>query len=83
VETLPGVEVILPLPAVDVSKEKVGLEKKCADLRAYVEREEAKLSNPSFYERAPKAVVDDTRKRVEAKKGELEAVLSQLERLSI
>ncbi|MBI4602700.1 MAG: class I tRNA ligase family protein, partial [Planctomycetes bacterium] len=81
VETLPGLEVIVPLPAADVAREREALEKRRRDLAAYIQREEAKLSNPSFAGRAPRDVVEAARKRVEDARAQREAVAAQILRL--
>jgi valyl-tRNA synthetase len=81
VETLPGLEVIVPLPTADLGKEREALARKQKELESYIQREEAKLANPSFASRAPAAVVEDARQRVAARKGELEAVRAQMARL--
>jgi valyl-tRNA synthetase len=52
-------EVFVPLKGnVDLSKEKQRLEKEIAKLRKDREKNEAKLANPSFVERAPPEVVE-------------------------
>ena len=81
VEVLPGMEVIVPLPAADLSKEIEGLEKKLKDLLAYVKREEGKLSNPSFVEKAPRDVVEGARRRLEEAAEQARAIEEELRRL--
>jgi len=81
VEVLPGLEIILPVPAADPEKETVALEKKKRDLEGYLQREEGKLRNPSFVEKAPAEVVEGARKRVEEARAQLRAVEEELRRL--
>jgi valyl-tRNA synthetase len=81
VEMLPGLEVIVPLPAADLGKELEGLEKKRRDLAAYIEREEAKLRNPTFAERAPADVVEGARRRVADARAQLDSVEKEIRRL--
>ncbi len=82
VEVLPGLEVFVPLPAADARKETEALAKERERLAAYILREEAKLANPSFAEKAPRDVVDAARKRVEEATSQLRAVEEQLKRLA-
>ena len=81
VEVLPGLEVILPIPLVDPGKEIETLEKKRGDLQGYLQREEGKLRNPSFVEKAPAEVVEGARKRVEEARAQLRAVEEEIRRL--
>ena len=81
VEVMPSVEVIVPLPAADTQKERESLGKERERLAAYVQREEAKLANPSFAGKAPPDVVDAARKRVEDARAQLKAVSEQIARL--
>ena len=82
VEVLSGLEVIVPLEIADTKKERGALEKEKERLVSYVEREELKLLNPSFREKAPRDVVDSARTRVEEAKAQLKALEQQILRLS-
>ena len=77
---LPGVEIYLPLEGlIDVPRERARLQKEIDDRENDLKRVEAKLSNPSFTEKAPPAVVQ----KEEAKREENQAALAKLrERLS-
>jgi valyl-tRNA synthetase len=81
VEILSGLEVIVPLPAVDPRKELETLEKKKTELNSYLKREGAKLSNRSFVEKAPAQVVEATRERISQAQEQLHAVEAQIEKL--
>jgi valyl-tRNA synthetase len=81
VEVLPGLEIILPVPAADPEKETAALEKKRRDLEGYLQREEGKLRNPSFAQKAPVTVVEAARKRVEDARAQLRAVEDEIRRL--
>jgi valyl-tRNA synthetase len=82
VEVLPGLEVIVPLPTADPQKERETLDKKRVELANYVKREEAKLSNASFVEKAPVQVVEATRERMARAREQLDAVEAQLKQLN-
>jgi valyl-tRNA synthetase len=82
VEVLPGIEVIVPLPAKDTAKELKALEKKKTDLETYIQREESKLAKPSFREKAPKDVVDAALKRVQDAVDQLKKVEVEIRRVS-
>ena len=71
---LRDVEISLPVPEADRGKEIEAARKKKAELESYISREEKKLSNASFVERAPAEVVEGTRKRVEEAKEQLASV---------
>ena len=74
VELLPGIEVILPLPAADVDKER-------EELTFIRQRDEGKLKMPSFVQRAPADVVEGVKKRIVEVGEQLRAIDEQLERL--
>jgi valyl-tRNA synthetase len=69
------------VPAADPARETESLEKRRRDLEAYLRREEGKLGNPSFAERAPADVVAGARKRVEDARAQLRAVEEEIRRL--
>ena len=61
-----GFEVLIPLAgAVDMAAETARVDKEIARLEAEVDGVARRLSNPSFVERAPKEVVEESRARVE------------------
>ncbi len=77
VEVAPGMEVVVALAAADPEKEKKVREdqaKRRAEIAAYIGREEQKLRNPHFVSKAPKEVVDATRKRLDDARLQLEAI---------
>jgi valyl-tRNA synthetase len=66
---------------IDRDAERARLEKEIDKTTSEVEKTRAKLSNASFVERAPAAVVEQERKRLaelEAKLGDLKAQLAKL-----
>jgi len=81
VEVLAGVEVIVPLPAADSAREREALQKEEGRLQSYIQREEGKLANSNFADKAPRDVVDAARKRVEEARAQLRAVAEQITRL--
>jgi valyl-tRNA synthetase len=66
-----GVQV-LPSEAFDASEAEARLEKKAADLRDEIERAEKKLSNEQFVAKAPAAVVEEERRKLEEYREALE-----------
>jgi valyl-tRNA synthetase len=56
---------VLPSEAFDASEAEARLEKKAADLRNEIERAEKKLSNEQFVAKAPAAVVEEERRKLE------------------
>jgi valyl-tRNA synthetase len=66
---------------VDVAAERERLGKEVARLETEIARARAKLDNPKFMERAPAAVVDQERERVERFGSTLEKVRAQLANL--
>jgi valyl-tRNA synthetase len=81
VEVLAGLEIVVPLPAADASREIEALEKELERLASYIQREEARLANPSFAAKAPADVVDAARKRVESSRAQLRPIEEQITRL--
>ena len=59
-----GVQV-LPSEAFDAAEAEARLEKKAADLRKEIERAEKKLANEQFVAKAPAAVVEEERRKLE------------------
>jgi valyl-tRNA synthetase len=66
-----GVQV-LPSEAFDVAEAEARLDKKAADLRTEIERAEKKLSNEQFVAKAPAAVVEEERRKLEEYREALE-----------
>lgn len=66
-----GIEIYL-LAEIDTAKEKARLEKEIANLEKLVSNQEIKLGNSEFIDRAPKAIVDKEKEKLEQWKGELE-----------
>ncbi|MEE9276694.1 MAG: valine--tRNA ligase [bacterium] len=77
-----GVELFVPIDGlIDAEEEIRRLEKQLADLAKDIAAVEKKLSNPSFVERAPAAVVEKDRNRLaeaRAREGKLRENLSRL-----
>ena len=77
-----GAEVSLDLAgAVDVSKEKLRLEKEMSELKKYVSGLENKLSNKEFVKNAPPAVVEKEKAKLSEAQGKLEKLSEQLKNL--
>lgn len=73
---LPGIEIFMPLKdLIDIEKERARLEKEIARVTADLEKVEAKLGNESFIGKAPQAVVD----KEKAKLDDLKNVRAKLE----
>jgi valyl-tRNA synthetase len=66
---------------VDVAAEKLRLSKEAARLDGEIAKAQGKLSNQAFVAKAPPAVIDQEKKRLEAFSGTLAKIRSQLERL--
>ena len=75
-------ELFLPLDGlVDVDAERSRISKELEKITKEITKSNAKLSNASFVDRAPAAVVEQERARLvewEAKKAQLEAMLTAL-----
>jgi valyl-tRNA synthetase len=69
-------QILIPLAGlIDKEAELVRLEKEMAKLATNLEKGRAKLQNPNFVDKAPVAVVDKERQRVE----EMEKAMQQLQ----
>jgi valyl-tRNA synthetase len=66
-----GVQV-LPSEAFDAAEAEARREKKAADLSREIERAEQKLSNEQFVAKAPAAVVEEERRKLEEYREALE-----------
>lgn len=78
---LKGLKILIPLPKELQEKEKSRLEKELEKQRGQISSLEAKLSNPSFTERAPQELVENTKKALkEAQTKEIE-ITSKLKSL--
>ena len=74
-----GVEVYLDLGgAVDSEKEKDRLEKELSEVSNYIPTVEAKLDNPDFISRAPEAVVEAEKRKLEAARNKQVKIQEQL-----
>lgn len=63
---LPGIEIFMPLKdLIDIEKERARLEKEIARVTADLEKVEAKLGNESFIGKAPQAVVDKEKSKLD------------------
>ena len=77
-----GATLCLPLAElIDVPKERARLERRRDEIDGEIRRLEARLANDSFLERAPDAVVEETRSRAEAGRRERQRVAASLTRL--
>ena len=78
-----GATLCLPLAElIDVPKERARLERRRDEIDGEMRRLEARLANDSFLERAPDAVVEETRSRAEAGRRERQRVAASLSRLA-
>jgi valyl-tRNA synthetase len=66
---------------IDVAAERERLRKEISRLESEVEKAHAKLANPKFVERAPAAVVDQEKQRLQQSQSTLEQVRAQLGKL--
>ena len=77
-----GAKMFIPMSEiVDVEKERARLEKEKETALSEIERVTKKLNNPSFTEKAPKAVVDEERAKLEKYTAMLKSVEEMLENL--
>jgi valyl-tRNA synthetase len=67
---------------IDVAAERERLGKEAARLEGEIAKSEAKLANTNFVDRAPPAVVDQERSRLDTHRATLAQVRSQLDKLS-
>jgi len=72
----------LLLVQVDTAAERARLAKEVARLEAEIARERGRLSTPSFVTRAPEAIVNQVRERLERSAATLAKVQEQLDRLA-
>jgi valyl-tRNA synthetase len=78
---LKDTEVVIPLASmVDMDDEKARLQKELEEVKANVERLEIRLNDPVFTSKAPPAVVQKERERLDAGKDKLQRLGQQLER---
>ncbi len=76
-------KVLIPMAGlIDVAEEKTRLSKEIDKYEKEIVRIEAKLSNENFTNRAPEAVVDKERKKLEEAGRALHSLQEQLERIS-
>jgi valyl-tRNA synthetase len=68
---------------IDPEEEKLRLEKEINRIQAELNKAEAKLNNQSFVERAPQAVVDQEKDRLNKFTEELDKFKGQLDRLKL
>ena len=66
---------------VDVGAERARLEKELQKQNGELSRIQGKLSNASFIDRAPEAVVSNERQKQQAAEDAVQAITSQLQRL--
>lgn len=75
-------EVLIPLAGlIDKEAELKRLEKEIARLRQEVERAEKKLANPGFVDKAPEAVVNKEREKLDGARSALDKLAQQAERI--
>jgi valyl-tRNA synthetase len=83
VAVTPAGEIYLPLEGlIDVAAERARLTKEIEKIRAEVAKAEAKLTNPSFVDRAPAAVVAQERARLDEWRAKCESLATMLANLS-
>jgi len=77
-----GMKVLIPLAGlIDKDAELARLDKEMGRLRQDVERTEKKLSNPNFVDKAPEAVVQKERNRLEQAKTALADLTTQADKI--
>ena len=80
--TVDGVDIGLPLAGIlDLDAERARLEKAIAGVSAEIEKISRKLDNPGFVAKAPEAVVEENKRRLDeeqTRKSALEAALARL-----
>ncbi len=78
---LDGKEYRVYLPQVDIEKEIAKTEKEIESLKKLIKRQEAKLNNQNFLNKAPKEVVEKEKKKYMDFKNKLEGLMKHLGRL--
>ena len=77
-----NLEILVPMAGVvDVGAERARLEKELQKQNGELSRIQGKLSNASFIDRAPEAVVSNERQKQQAAEDAVQAITSQLQRL--
>ena len=77
-----NLEILVPMAGVvDVGAERARLEKELQKQNSELGRIQGKLSNASFIDRAPEAVVSNERQKQQAAEDAVQAITSQLQRL--
>jgi valyl-tRNA synthetase len=66
---------------IDKSAEKARLEKQAAKVEAEIANARGKLSNPTFVEKAPAALVEQEKKRLSDREAELAQIRAQIAKL--
>ncbi|MDD3213459.1 MAG: valine--tRNA ligase, partial [Eubacteriales bacterium] len=75
-------EIRIPLgELVDIDKEIARLAKECEKLESEIARAEARLSNPGFTGKAPAALVEQEREKLETNKGMLQSLAQRVAEL--
>jgi valyl-tRNA synthetase len=76
-------KILIPLTdLIDKDAELARLEKELGKLRSEVERAEKKLANPGFTDKAPEAVVEKEREKLEAARSAISNLAEQAEKIS-
>ncbi|MGD2117035.1 MAG: valine--tRNA ligase [Chromatiales bacterium] len=79
-----NMKILIPLAGlIDVQAERQRLEKEIGKTDAEVERIEKKLANPNFVDKAPQAVVQKERDKLEAMRQALQNLQAQLRKISV
>ena len=83
VSNLHGFDIGLPLTGIlDFKVEAARLNKELSLSQAEVEKLSKKLSNAGFIGKAPRKVIDENKRRLEAERSKIEALQNALKRLS-
>src|SRR5437667_8723881 len=82
VAVTPFGDIFLPIAAGDQARERERLDKEIARIEDEIRTVEAKLQNNAFVERAPSAVVEDHRRRLQGLNAQLSKLKQALEGLS-
>ncbi|GHU69401.1 valine--tRNA ligase [Clostridia bacterium] len=71
-------QIFIPLgELVDIAKERARLTKALAQVRQEIERSEAKLNNPGFTSKAPAALIEDERQKLQTRRAMLQTLEAQ------